>query len=266
MTLDEIYKETGYSDIVHNVNGVPIPLDPKWTKIGIAVSGGADSALLCYILCKLITENNLNIEVHVISNIRGWKLKPWQRQNSIEVFEYIKQAFTNITFKRHENFVPPEFEWGDKGPTLVDEYGKSVSGDNIELRAFAEFIGHTEQLDAYYNAVTRNPKSITIHNAMPTRNLEPSIENAKLMIMRHMNLTACHPFRFIEKDWVVSTYRLFDQLELFDLTRSCEGDMSTRPEIFVDMDYTTYTPGQLIPICGRCFWCKERAWGWTNAQ
>jgi hypothetical protein len=161
MTLEEIYKETEYSDIVYNINGVPIPLDSKWTNIGIAVSGGADSALLCYILCKLVTDNNLNIEVHIISNIRGWKNKPWQRQNSLDVYNYICQEFPNITFKRHENFVPPEFEWGDKGPTLVDEYGKNVSGDNIELRAFAEYIGHSEQLDAYYLSL--------IHISEPTR-------------------------------------------------------------------------------------------------
>lgn len=266
MTLDEIYKETGYNNIVHNVNGVPVPLDPKWKKIGVAISGGADSALLGYILCKLITENKLDIEVHVISNIRGWKLKPWQRQNSLDVYNYICQQFPNIKFKRHENFVPPEFEWADKGPTLVDEYGKSVSGDNIELRAFAEFIGHSEQLDAYYNAVTRNPKSISISNAMPTRNLEPSVDNAKLMIMTHMNLTACHPFRFVEKNWVVGTYQLLGQLDLFDMTRSCEGDNSTRPEIFMGLDFKTYDPGQSVPICGRCFWCKERAWAWHNAK
>ena len=37
----------------HNIDGVEIPFDRSWKNIGIALSGGADSALLAYILCEL---------------------------------------------------------------------------------------------------------------------------------------------------------------------------------------------------------------------
>lgn len=264
--LEQLYKDLGYGDILHDVNGLPIPFDPKWTKIGVAVSGGADSALLLHLLCDIITKNSLEVDVHVISNIRGWKAKPWQRQNSIDVYNYIRSKFSNIRFHRHENFVPPEFEWADQGPTLTDEYGKRVSGDIIELRAFAEFVGYTEQLDAYYNAVTRNPKSASFNNAMPTRDVDPSLETARLMIMPHMDLIACHPLRFVDKSWVASLYKNLDLFDLFNLTRSCEGDKTVRPEVFFDLDYKTYKPGDPVPICGRCFWCRERAWAWHNAE
>jgi len=78
--------------------------------------------------------------------------------------------------------------------------------------------------------------------------------------MEHMGFLACHPFRFIEKNWVIKQYRELDILDLFDITRSCEGDNSTRPEVFMGLDYTTYKPNQSVPICGRCFWCRERRW------
>lgn len=266
MKEEELYTTLGFGEILHYVNKLPIPFDMSWNKIGIAVSGGADSALLAYILCSLIAENNLSTEVHVISNIRGWKSKPWQRQNSLEVFQYLQSSFPNVRFQRHENFVPPEFEWADKGPTLVDEYGKQVSGDNIELRAFAEYVGFHHSLDAYYNAVTHNPKNTELPSAMPTRNLEANLDTSRLMIMTHMNLLACHPFRFVDKSWIMSTYIQLDKLDLFNITRSCEGDKSVRPEVFFDLDYKTYKPGDSVPICGRCFWCKERAWAWENAK
>jgi len=266
MDISNIYKELGYQDILFTVNNLPIPFDTEWNKIGIAVSGGSDSALLAYLLCSFITENHLKTEVHIISNVRGWKNKPWQRYNSIDVYNYLREHFTDIKFSRHENFVPPEFEWGSQGPTLVDEYGKTVSGDNIELRAFAEFIGHNENLNAYYNAVTHNPKTINFEYEMPTRNVAPSIENGHLMIMKHMNLIACHPFRFIDKSWIYDTYKKYNKFDLLDITRSCEGDNTVRPEVFFGLDYKTYKPGDAVPICGRCFWCKERAWAWENVK
>ena len=45
---------------------------------------------------------------------------------------------------------------------------------------------------------------------------------------------------------------LFDE-DLFNITRSCEGE-------FNGINYKTYTPGQFVPLCNECFWCKERAW------
>ena len=68
-----------------------------------------------------------------------------------------------------------------------------------------------------------------------------------------MGGVSLHPFRFIEKDWIVGRYKEFEIMDLFDLTRSCEGD-------FENLDYRTYVPKQEVPTCGECFWCKERSW------
>jgi len=71
--------------------------------------------------------------------------------------------------------------------------------------------------------------------------------------MTHMGRTAVHPFRFIEKSWIIKQYKDLGLQKLFDITRSCEGT-------FKKLDYKNYKPGQKVPICGECFWCKERAW------
>ena len=55
-------------------------------------------------------------------------------------------------------------------------------------------------------------------------------------------------------------------MDLFDLTRSCEGDADIYPEVFGDLDYKTYVPGSPVPTCGKCFWCKEREWGVANSD
>ena len=235
----------------YNIDGVEIPFDPAWERIAISLSGGADSAMLTYILCTLVPKDS-NFTVNVISHTRMWKTRPWQSYDSLRVFNFLVERFPNIKFKRHTNFISPELEWGNKGPSIVDEYGKLVSGDNIEIRAFAEYIGYQENIDAYYNAVTRNPKNVEF-KGLPTRDVDLTNENHHLSIMKHMNKWAIHPFRFIEKSWVVKQYQNFLIMDLFKITRSCEGE-------FENLNYENYKIGQYVPECKKCFWCQEREW------
>lgn len=236
----------------HQINELVIEYDPEWKDIAISLSGGADSALLAYLLCKIITSHNANTIVHIITHTRSWKTKPWQRHHAINVFRYIQNTFDTIAFVRHENFIAPELEYENIGPNLFDEYGKQVSGDNIEQRAYAEFICHCYNIDAYYNAVTRNPR-LAAFNGMTERDIEPTEDNQYLKAMKHMGRWAFHPFRFIEKNVIVNQYKEIGIMDLFDLTRSCEG-------VIEGINYETYQSGMDVPVCGECFWCKEREW------
>ena len=49
-------------------------LDPTWKKIGISLSGGADSALLAYLILK-----ETNADIYFTTQVRMWKTRPWQR-------------------------------------------------------------------------------------------------------------------------------------------------------------------------------------------
>lgn len=227
---------------------ISIPFNNSWKKIAISLSGGADSALLSYLICQKVDSQ----ELHFISHIRCWKTKPWQKYDATTVFEWLQKRFPDVKMYRHINFIPPEMEWGNIGPVWTDEYGKNVSGDNIELRAFAEYTCYNNNIDAYFNAVTRNPRNVDFQG-MPTRNIEPTTDNQHLVLMEHMGRLAAHPFRFIEKSEIVKEYINQEIQDLFMLTRSCEGT-------FENITYKNYIPGQYVPTCGECFWCKEREW------
>jgi hypothetical protein len=232
------------------MNQVNIPYNTEWKNVAISVSGGADSALLAYMVCDLAKE--YNVTIHIINHIRMWKTRPWQQYDADRVYNWLFQRFYHTEFKRHTNFIAPDVEYGNIGPIINDEYGKMVSGDNAQQRSYAEFICHKNNIDAYYNAVTRNPKGVDL-GGMKERDIDPTDDNKYLEYMVHMGRVASHPFRFVDKSWIVTQYKKLDIMDLFDITRSCEGE-------FEDIEYTTYRPGQYVPTCGECFWCKEREW------
>ena len=253
--MDHIIKLSIYKSSLYEIDGVFFYIDPTWKNIAISVSGGADSALLTYLLCWLITHHNLKINIHVISNIRMWKTRPWQRYDSLRIFEYIQSKYKNIEFTRHENFIAPDIEYGAIGSSIKDSYGNFKSGDQITVRSHAEYVCVNYKIDAWFSALTMNPIDVTISNGMPDRNIKfsNSQEDLKLLIDTENGIYVCHPFRFTSKDWVVKQYINFDILDLFHKTRSCEGE-------FDHINYTNYVPGLMIPECGRCFWCQERSW------
>lgn len=238
-----------------NIDGIEIPFDQDWKNIAVSLSGGSDSALLSYIICNFA---ETPITLHCISHTRMWKTRPWQSWDSLRVFNWLKERFPHVTFHRHTNFIAPELEYGNIGPSLKDEYGKTVSGDNIEIRSFSEFICHWNNVDAYFNAVTRNPKKLDL-GGLKERDVDPSDSNQHLRLMKHMGRWAVHPFRFVEKSWVIKQYKTFGLQELLSLTRSCEGE-------FENLDYRNYQPNQEVPICEKCFWCKERKWAIEQNQ
>lgn len=233
----------------HNIDGVEMPFDNDWKRIAISASGGADSTLLAHILCELIGDKD--IELHFISHIRMWKTRPWQEYDSLKIFKHLQNKF-DISMTRHTNFIAPDLEYGNIGPVIVDEYKKKVSGDNIQIRAYSEYVCSKYNIDSYYNAVTRNPKDVDFFG-MTERDIDSTVDNKHLSEMIHMGRHALHPFRFVQKDWVIKQYKDKGLSELLDKTRSCEGE-------FNNIDHTNYIPYQAVPVCGECFWCKERDW------
>lgn len=228
-------------------------LNKEWKKIGISISGGADSALLSYLICL-----NTDAEIHFTNQIRCWKSRPWQGPIAEEVMQWFFKRFSN-QFYIHRNLIPPELEWGNTGPNLTDEYGKLKSGNQIILRSFNEYIIHKHQLDAVYGAINKNP-SIPIEGDLKDRD-----EGHIPPFFEHEGTAVCHPFVYTRKDWIIKQYYEKDILDLLKLTRSCEGDRFDYPEVFGNLDYKTYIPGQPIPECGKCFWCKEREWAIEQA-
>jgi len=219
-------------------------LNTEWKRIGISLSGGADSALLAYLILK-----ETDADIYFTTQIRMWKTRPWQRYIAQDVVAWFKEHFPN-RIEHIEGFIPPEME--EPNTTYItDEYGASKPGNRIILRAHNEWVIHTHKLDAWYAAVTKNPEDV------PGGPVE-RYEGVLPLHMMHMGIDIVHPFVYTTKDWIVKQYDKENILDLLNITRSCEGE-------FKNITYETYTPGQIVPTCGECFWCKEREWAIEQA-
>ena len=221
-------------------------LNPQWKRIGISLSGGADSALLAYLILK-----ETDADIYFTTQIRMWKTRPWQRYVAQDVVEWFKNQFPN-RIEHIEGFIPPEME-EPHTTYITDEYGMLKPGNRIILRSHNEYIAHLYNFDSWFSAVNRNPP-IKFDGALEDRDTASIPEYDT-----HLGTTICHPFIHTTKDWIIKQYDIENILDLLDITRSCEGE-------FAGLDYTTYTPRQFVPTCGECFWCKEREWAIEQAN
>ena len=239
------------------VSHLDVPIDASWKRIGINLSGGADSALLCYILCQSIKQNNLDTKIDVITYQRCWETRPWQGFISLQVYNWLKQKFPSIIENRYTTYIPPEIEHG-----VIGNIVNGRSGDQIIVGSFNKFAAWQYNLDAVYNATSQNPNDLR-EDRMTNRDADAKDGNITdvLMYSPKVNATFLHPFKFVKKDWIVAQYHILGILDLYKTTRSCEGDINHH-DIIKDTcsNFKKCTNGMTIPECNQCWWCEERHW------
>ena len=255
----EKYHWKTYPSII-DFNGLPMPFDFNAKNIGINFSGGADSTLLLYVLCKIISENNLPTKIHPIHNIRFYKEKPWLPQMAKNCYNYLKLRFGNILKPVQYGFIPTELELTKISqldiPHLAYEFtADKASCDVLYTHRYNQFIIDMLDLEWVYSGTTTNPP-IEHEKAPGFRDAEITQDKLELV----MSASGINPFALITKDWVMAQYKNLDIDDLLELTRSCEADMRV-------YDIKAWKTGDDYPEpCGTCFFCKEREWGIDNME
>ena len=256
-TIEATYPGKSADITLHRIYGLDIPFSSKWRNIGLNLSGGADSACLAMLLGKIIKENNYDCKIHTITFLRCWNTRPWQEPIGNEVYNALKDMYPGIIVSRHENYIPPELEWGVSGPII-----NGRSGDQIEGSSFNDYISHKLKFDAVFNATSKNPSGPGFENRLLKRDKNPEDGTLKDLMFINNNTYIIHPFRFVQKDWILAQYHLHGVVDLLNTTRSCEGDLNDKEikELFPTLDDYEYKKGAYLPQCGHCFWCLERNW------
>ena len=168
--MEDIAKHYDTTDDMFVVDGLPIHLDYSYSNISVDLSGGADSALLSYLLISELNRRKQKCVVHIITHRRLWNTRPWQKMIAENVFEWLRGMSNPTTVVRHTNFIPPLLEMAeikDLDPNIIEYYGHRT-GECICVDEFRDMIMSDYKINLRYNATTMNPP-MSIEGGMSNR-------------------------------------------------------------------------------------------------
>ena len=202
------------------------------------ISGGADSALMLYMLMS-----NINQPLHIFSVANG-KSNYREPINALKIINKVMDMTNfdcnNLRFHTHwtlhkttNTTVLPEYMNNINvdvlyfGLTRPPPIGSIIDYDTKDVAAIGG-VDHEQTLDTFINN-TKVP---------PWYNFDD-----KLFPDPGYVKSFCTPFVNINKQQVAMLYRELGIEELYKMTRSCESTIINDRH------------------CGSCWWCKERIWG-----
>lgn len=214
----------------------------KVRVIGQWMSGGADSSLLAYLLCKQIRDYSLDVKFQPLTVRRGRPNNPFYAEG---VIDFIKENLDVDFILPHKIYYPP----------LDNE------SELTEMKIFWEKDSQNFKNDLYqivYYGITSNPP---VSAGLPKNNERIRDENAyKPIVSRNGLKYYIFPFYHVNKKWEAEAYKDMNLLDsLYPITYSCEGDAK-------DTQTHTWHCGNSLPFDEQCWWCQERMWAFGRLQ
>ena len=231
-------------------------LTNEYKTIYIRVSGGADSALGLYLICKHIKENNLSPNVMISTIVEPQPDYPRNDKNAKKVVSIINDMFPGVigdhNIHQLTGYGRSDTEFEDK---TFPKYN-AMKKYNEETRKAFESKGIDYLLISFLTAgppleiVEKNDE--WYRKAMmigPEDRFSGKKENDNISAKR-IKMQNWQPFRNINKKDTAKLYEEHDLMEtLFPYTASCVGSAEK-------------TKNYTMP-CGKCYWCWEKLWAFN---
>ena len=209
---------------------IKIPRNIK--KLVISMSGGADSAILCYIVAKHFKEIDSDIVIHPFSC--NWEVRPWSQEKVTGIVDFIKEETGYEHFGQIYKF------------TILNE--DIEKGDDHKARMFGNytrFMLVNNLIDHFFSGKTANP-SMEVMEKFKDQVRQKDRDKPTIKSI-YKDTTETVPFAMVDKRFIIDMYKRNNLLNtLLPLTRSCEGSK----------DITD----NFKSTCGLCWWCNEREW------
>jgi disulfide oxidoreductase YuzD len=205
-----------------------IDLPSSITNIGLKISGGADSAIVCFMLAKYIMEERPDITLHPVTGIADNKL--YQQKYADSVLRKVEEL-TGIVFGKHQY--------------------KDVTASRyiLDQEDFLKSLYEQELFNLHFAGITANPSEDDAPQLYTSINAMPTDDRSKQLIKKDNYRL---PLINIDKRGVAEHYTRLGVMDtLFPVTRSCEARVT-------DSEYN------IDKHCEVCWFCKERYWGFNR--
>lgn len=234
---------------------IKIPVQTE--NVIIRLSGGADSAILLWMICDEWTKANKPLTVWPITVIHG--VRNWQSYHAQQVYDYVQEHWPNVNFK-------PQKAWLCEDPGGKPDNKNANNYVDFQEKLIDEVVAEVRETCQVFNGVTANPpqeigeqywgsspvfgqevwECREKHRDWEVRHDRKPVDDDSARSIIH-----CNPFVQHHKGHIAELYRNYNLVdELLPLTRSCEG-----------WDYMTHG---YTETCGECWWCMEREWAFAH--
>ena len=194
--------------------------------IGISMSGGMDSTMLCILLAKTIESKGLHT---VIQPYNGYDI--WAPLDSA--------GLPNIINRIRKDFPTVKLRWPIS--TVFNTGGDNVKDKNTYIRPLVRNLMNNKVIYKIMPGISMGPPmedqlKFNVKDAhcaiqrLPGYRLWNEVEEAD------DNLA---PYKHIDKRFIVQCYKDFGYEDLIPMTQSCTDPKGN---------------------CGQCWWCEERKW------
>lgn len=227
----------------------------------VRLSGGADSALLLWMICNEWVAENKKLVIWPITVVH--EKRHWQSYHAQQVYDWIQGEWESnelITFMPLKSLLCED-------PGGVPENSKNrnryVDFQENLIDTTVEQIGEMTQV---FNGVTANPPELIGQEYWGSSNVfgedvwecrekhrdwDLRCERTEVDYDEKRNIIHCNPFIKFHKGHVAELYIKYKLIDnLLPLTRSCEG--------------WTYMTDGFTKECGECWWCMERDWAFNE--
>jgi len=238
---DPMIVPTSQGDVEINIQGK--------RKVLVKVSGGADSAILLYMLAKYRTEYNPDIEFIITSSEHA--LRPYQFEFAKKVIEVVQRHYSLGDYEHIKNH--------NRGGEYYDADMEKMNLPLLDDEHTVQFMGITanpsiEELTEYMNTIGASDNFAAINNDfVATREKDRDLDHPDRFPKKEAEIAPGvykfnRPFARVNKNAVAEVYDYFGMREeLFPVTRSCEDSTN---------DFSSH--------CGRCWFCHERRLGFGH--
>lgn len=219
---------------------INIPIE-EFDRIGIRFSGGADSAILMTLLAETIMRLGKQKTAFIQPMTVHWDFKPFNHFYGKGVREFVVEKYPEVDIR--------ETEVG-----ICDSYEDYVpSQKRLEERVMPKY-----NLEIMFGGVTQNPPNSESpmwseyywNHRDPSR--DPEMKKDPILA-KATEYWKCFPFRHTNKRGIAALYDMMGVRDtLYPLTWSCEAYPQEN----------AYFQKQ----CGKCWWCKERIWGFGSLE